>query len=120
VVNITLQPLHPLEKISRHRLVRRLGGPQRQYGPGGEERKVPHCPCRESNPSRPDGEPATANSLNAQHVTLPHFIPHNSYKDMYKIFYWVSTARTVVRNVILVHMGPVKTPLHVNRKSNIL
>jgi hypothetical protein len=32
---------------------RRLGGPQSQYGRGGEKNKSYHCPCWEMNPGRP-------------------------------------------------------------------
>jgi len=53
-VQLTPRPLSPWGKSSRFPLDRRLGGAERRFGRGGEEKNSHHCPSWELNPDRSD------------------------------------------------------------------
>jgi len=53
VVSFTPRPLYPRGRSFWYQFDRRLGGPHRRSGRGGEEKQSLHCPCRQSNPFRP-------------------------------------------------------------------
>jgi hypothetical protein len=58
-------------KISSKALERGLGGPQSRSGRGGEEKKLHHCPCLESNLGR---SPRSLVSILTDVPTLLHII----------------------------------------------
>jgi len=60
-----IQPLYPQGKSTWYPLGRRLGEPQSWSGHNGEEKKIPHCPYRESDPHCP------AHSLVSMLTELP-------------------------------------------------
>jgi hypothetical protein len=79
----------PPTLYTRYPLDKRLGGPQRQTGRGGEKKKKNiHCPYRESNPDRQDSSSVTTLSYHGTHMIygLRHIMHGNSWClwDMYR------------------------------------
>jgi hypothetical protein len=104
VVSFTPQPLYSQGKIPWYPLDRRLGGPQRRFGRGGEEKNSQPPPSIEpQNPDRPARSPALYRL--SYHSSLLNIIYKYKDADIKLIKFWrINGAMQRKLNIIIKHI----------------